>query len=178
MVELITILTIAIALSMDTFSLSLGIGTMNLPKKKSILLSFMVGVMHFVMPFLGTLLGANILNFFQVSSNLLLGLILLFLAGQMLYEIFLKEEKTIDLKVTGMFLFSIGVSIDAFSTGLGLSAITSNILFSMIIFSITSFLFTILGLFIGKYANKILGVYASVFGALLLIIIGVFHVCK
>ncbi len=108
----------------------------------------------------------------------MLGIILIFLAGQMLYDLFLKEDPTINLNIFGMFFFAIGVSIDAFSTGLGLSAITSNIIPAMIIFSITSFIFTLLGLFIGKYASKLLGTYASIFGAILLMIIGIFHVCK
>ena len=96
----------------------------------------------------------------------------------MLYEIFVKEEETIDFSLTGMLFFAIGVSIDAFSTGLGLTAITNNLFLAMLIFSITSFFFTLLGLFIGKYANKILGVYASFFGALLLILIGLSHLLK
>lgn len=178
MLEFITILTIAVALSMDTFSLSLGIGTCNLTKKKSLILSLTVGVMHFLMPFLGIIIGNNLVNFFQLNSNLLLGLILLFIAGQMLYEIFIKEETDINLNFFGILFFAFGVSIDAFSTGLGLTAITSNIILAMTVFSVTSFLFTLLGLAIGKYANKVLGVYASVFGALLLIGIGLMHICK
>lgn len=50
MMEFVTVLTIAVALSMDTFSLSLGLGTCNLTKKKSLTLSCIVGVMHFIMP--------------------------------------------------------------------------------------------------------------------------------
>lgn len=178
MLEFITILSIAIALSMDTFSLSLGLGTCNLSKQKSLILSLVVGIMHFLMPLLGIIIGNNIVTFFKLNSNLLLGLILLFIAGQMLYEIFFKEETKINLNLAGIFLFSFGVSIDAFSTGLGLTAITSNIFLAMFIFSVTSFLFTIIGLSIGKYANQVLGVYSSVFGALILIVIGLTHIFR
>ena len=178
MLELITMLSIAIALSMDTFSLSLGLGTCNLSKKKSLTLSLVVGIMHFLMPLFGIIIGNNIVTFFKLNSNLLLGLILLFIAGQMMYEIFFKEETEINLNLAGIFLFSFGVSIDAFSTGLGLTAITSNIFLAMFIFSVTSFLFTILGLNIGKYANQVLGVYSSVFGALILIVIGIAHIFR
>ena len=92
MLEMFSILTIAVALSMDTFSLSLGLGTMNLSKKKCIILSLMVGTMHFLMPMIGVIIGSNLVNFFRINSNLLLGIILLFIAGEMLYEIFFKEE--------------------------------------------------------------------------------------
>ncbi len=178
MVELFTLISIAVALSMDTFSLSLGVGTCNLSKKKSLVLSIVVGIMHFLMPLFGVIIGGNLVKFLELNSNLLLGLILLFIAGQMLYEIFLKEETTINLNPFGIFFFAFGVSVDAFSTGLGLTAITSNIFLAMLIFSVTSFAFTLFGLVIGKYANKVLGVYASVFGALLLIMIGIIHICK
>lgn len=178
MLEMFSILTIAVALSMDTFSLSLGLGTMNLSKKKSLALSTLVGIMHFLMPLVGVMLGNELVHFFKINSNLLLGIILLFIAGQMLYEIFFKEDETISLNTIGMFFFALGVSIDAFSTGLGLNAITSNIVISLLIFSVVSFLFTALGLMIGKYANKYLGTYASILGAILLIVIGISHICK
>lgn len=178
MLEMFSILTIAVALSMDTFSLSLGLGTMNLSTKKCLSLSLLVGAMHFLMPLIGVIIGSGLVNFFRINSNLLLGIILLFIAGEMLYEIFVKEEENINLNIIGMIMFSLGVSIDAFSTGLGLSAITSNIFLSLLIFSIVSFLFTLIGLIIGKYASKYLGIYASILGALLLIIIGISHLCK
>ena len=44
----------------------------------------------------------------------------------------------------GILLFSFGVSIDAFSTGLGLNAITTNQMFAMAIFAAVSFSFTAL----------------------------------
>ena len=50
MKEIITLFIIAIALSMDTFSLSLGIGTSNITKKRMLIFSIIVGIMHFIMP--------------------------------------------------------------------------------------------------------------------------------
>lgn len=96
----------------------------------------------------------------------------------MLIEIIKPEEKNKNMNVINMFLFAIGVSIDSFSTGIGLSAITTNMFLAVFIFSVTSFCFTYIGLLIGKYANRLLGVYATIFGAILLIIIGIFHLFK
>ena len=178
MKEIITLFIIAIALSMDTFSLSLGIGTCNIPKKKMFLFSGLVGIMHFLMPLIGSFIGGKIVDIFTINSNFLLGIILIYLAITMFIDIFKNEEKNINFKFINMFLFSLGVSIDSFSTGLGLQAITSNLLAALIIFSLTSFCFTYLGLLIGKYAKRVLGTYATLFGAILLIIIGVMHLCK
>ena len=51
-----------------------------------------------------------------------------------------------------------------------------NIYLAMFIFSICSFSFTYLGLLIGKYTTKYLGIYAKLIGSIMLIIIGLFHV--
>lgn len=178
MKESLTILTIAVALSMDTFSLSLGIGTGNISKKRCLLFSIIVGIMHFIMPLIGNVIGNKIVELFMLKSNFLLGIILIYLAITMLIEIIKPDDKPKNMNVFNMFLFALGVSIDSFSTGIGLSAITSNMLLAVMIFSITSFCFTYIGLLIGKYANRLLGIYATIFGAILLIMIGLFHLCK
>lgn len=178
MKESLTILTIAVALSMDTFSLSLGIGTGNISKKRCLLFSVIVGIMHFIMPLIGNVIGNKIVELFMLKSNFLLGIILIYLAITMLIEIIKPDDKPKNMNVFNMFLFALGVSIDSFSTGIGLSAITSNMLLAVMIFSITSFCFTYIGLLIGKYANRLLGIYATIFGAILLIIIGLFHLCR
>ena len=179
MKEILNILLIGIALSMDTFSLSLGVGTYNLEKKKCIELSLLVGLMHFIMPLLGNIVGEQIMHFFELNSNLFLGCILLFIAGNLLVGMIKKEEDTnVDLSLVGMLLFAFGVSIDAFSTGLALTAITQNKILAMTLFSLTSFTFTYFGLNIGKYVSKKLGNKASILGFILLLTLGIFHICK
>lgn len=176
MLEIITLFSVGIALSMDTFSLSLGVGTFNITNKKALILSLIVGIMHFIMPFIGVLLGNSLINFFKLDSNFLLGLILIAISFEMLFDLFKKEERKFNLSLIGMVLFALGVSLDSFSTGLGLNAITDNIYMAMSIFSVCSFCFTYLGLTLGKYTNRLLGVYSSVVGAILLIIIGIIYI--
>lgn len=176
--ELFNILLIAVALSMDTFSLSLGLGTYNLPKDKILKISITVGIMHFLMPFLGDMIGDKIVSFFSLNHNFFLGCILLFIAGNLLLEIRKEEKINLDLSLVGIFLFAFGVSIDAFSTGLGLSAITQNKMQAMLIFSIVSFIFTWIGLHIGKIASERLGKKASILGLILLIYLGITHLLK
>ncbi len=178
MKEIITIFTIAVALSMDTFSLSLGIGTGNISRKRCLFFSLLVGIMHFIMPLIGNIIGNKIVSIFMLKSNFLLGIILIYLAITMFIEIIKPDEKPKNMNIINMFLFALGVSIDSFSTGIGLSAITNNMLLAVMFFSVISFCFTYLGLLIGKYANRMLGIYATILGALLLIIMGIFHLCK
>lgn len=179
MKELFNILLIAVALSMDTFSLSLSLGTYNIEAKKILQISITVGVMHFLMPFIGNLIGENIVSFFSINHNLFLGIILLFIAINLFIEMLKKEENiTFDLSKLGIFLFSFGVSIDAFSTGLGLNAITNSKIKALCLFSLVSFLFTYLGLNLGKIATTHLGKKASIFGLILLLYLGIHHILK
>lgn len=177
MKEIISLFVIAIALSMDTFSLSLGIGTSNISKKRMLFFAILVGTLHFLMPLLGTFLGQKLVSFFTLKSDFLLGAILIYLAITMLIEIIHPDEKEKNMSIINMFLLAISVSIDSFSTGIGLTAITNNKLLAVTIFSSVSFCFTYTGLLIGKYASRLLGTYATIFGAILLIIIGLFHLC-
>ncbi len=175
MLEIFSCILIAIALSMDTFSLSLGLGTYDINTKNCLKLSFIVGIMHFFMPLLGNILGNTVIAFFAVNSNKLLGGILLFLAVNLFFSMLKNEKIEADISLLGMFFFAFGVSIDAFSTGLGLNAITDNKILAMSIFSLTSFLFTFGGLLIGKFAREHLGTKAKILGLILLTSLGIYH---
>ncbi len=174
--QLISIILIGIALSMDTFSLSLSLGILDLDNKKAIKLALIVGIMHFLMPFLGNILGNTIITMLEINSDILLGIILIVIAIEMIIDVIKKEEPHFNLNLLGMFLFALGVSLDSFSVGLGLTLITSNIYLAMGIFSICSFLFTLGGVIIGRYASKILGIYASILGSAILFILGLVHI--
>ncbi len=172
---IISLFLIGISLSMDTFSISLSIGSFNISKRKILIFSLMVGIMHFFMPIFGNILGEKIVNFLNIKVNILLGLILLLIGIEMVISLFSKEKETFDLSVVNMFLVSISVSLDSFSTGLGLSAITDNVIMAGFIFSMCAGLITYLGLLIGKYSSKVLGIYGNIFGIVLLFILGIMH---
>lgn len=175
---LISLFIIGVSLAMDTFSISLSIGTFNISKKKTIFLCILVGIMHFFMPLFGSIIGNKIILFLNINVNFLLGIILLFIGVEMIVDLLKSEEKYFELNFFNMLLVSISVSLDSFSTGLGLSAITENFLLSGIIFSVCAASFTFLGLLIGKYSGEKLGVYANIFGIILLIFLGLIHIFK
>ena len=175
MAEYLNLIAIGIALSLDAFSLSLSIGTLNLGKQKSLIISILVGIFHFFMPILGLLLGTKIMQIFHISGNLLVSVILFYIAFEMIRGIIDKEEISWNMSLLGMISFAFGVSIDSFSIGLGLIIITEHILTAVFIFSFCSLLFTYLGLLVGKYAKKKLGTTANIIGIILLIILGIIH---
>ena len=178
MKEFIVLLIIAIGLSMDAFSLSLGYGTMGLKNQDTLKISIFVGVFHFFMPLIGLFIGTTITDMLHINPHFIMGIILLFISSQMIIEMIKEETKELNIKFMYLIIFALSVSLDSFSTGIGLEAITSNFLLSSTIFSITSFSFTYLGLILGKYTTKLLGKYAQILGILLLSIIGIVNLCK
>lgn len=175
MSKIFSIILIGIALSMDTFSLSLSVGTFNVSNKKALRLSLIVGLMHFCMPFLGMILGDKLIEIFELKCDILLGIILIFIAINMFIDVIKHDEEKFNLSLFGMFLFAFGVSLDSFSVGLGIKAITDNQILAMSIFAICSSLFTFTGVMLGRYVNKFLGIYANILGVIILFILGLVH---
>ena len=173
---IVSLFLIGISLSMDTFSICLSIGTFNISKQKIIFLSLLVGIMHFFMPLFGNILGNKIITFLDINCDFLLGIILLFIGIEMTIDLIKKEDKYFNLNLLNMFLVSISVSLDSFSTGLGLQAITSDIILAGVIFSLCAGSFTFMGLIIGKYSTEKLGIYGNVFGIVLLFILSFLHI--
>ncbi|MBO4245656.1 MAG: manganese efflux pump [Bacilli bacterium] len=171
--NIIEILFIAIGLSMDTFSLSIAISLTNM-FKRNILLSSIVAIFHIIMPVLGHTLSMIIYQYININYNLLLGLILLIIGFSLIIE---KENKNILIKdqLLSMLLFSLTVSIDAFSVGIGLNKLS---FISLLIFGIISYIFTYTGLKFGDlFKNKYVKDPKKI-GIIILIIMGVYNLIK
>ena len=175
---IISLFILGVSLSMDTFSIFLSIGTFGISKRKITFLCLFIGLLHFLMPIIGSFIGSKIVTYLQIKVDLLLGLILLFIGIEMLIDLLKDEEKSFDLNIVNMLLLSISVSLDSFSTGIGLSAITSNYILSGAIFSVCAASFTFLGYLIGKYSSNKIGKYANILGILILFTIGLFHIFR
>lgn len=175
MQELVSILLIGVSLSMDTFSLSLSLG--SIIKNNSILklFPFLVGIFHFFMPLLGNFIGTSIINYFNIASNIILGIILIILGVNLSINYFKDNELNIKISLLSLITLAFSVSIDSFTVGLAISDITKNNFLASFIFSICSFSFTLMGLTIGKYSNKVMGKYATIIGIFFLLLLGIIH---
>ncbi len=174
--NIIIIFFIAISLSMDAFSLSLSLayGTILFSKKKIMTLSLIVGLYHFFMPIMGIFIGTNTLKLIPIESNIIVTTIFIFVGLDMIIESFKEKENIKKLNLFEMLLFGLIVSIDSFAIGVGLDI--KNITICSLVFSITSFTFTYLGLFIGNKIKLMLGSISSILGGFTLIILGILHI--
>lgn len=151
---MLSIFLIGLALSMDAFSLSLSIGINKIINIDKIKISLIIGIMHFIMPLLGVIIGTNIIYNLNINPDIFVILIFLIVGLLILFD--KKEDKKIlNYNIFTIFILALGVSFDSFSIGLGLIAITNNIFLSIIIFALCSGIISLLGLFIGEIcANK------------------------
>lgn len=173
--EIIALFIISISLSMDAFSLALIYGTGGINKKKKLLLSFIVGTYHFIMPLIGLIIGNIIIKKITFNTNIIVGIILSLIGLEMTISSFKEKKETILNTTYGYLIFGFSVSIDSLTTGIGLSAITHLPLFASSIFAITSFSFTYLGLNIGNLLNIKYGKLATIIGGIILVLVGLFY---
>ena len=169
------IMIIAISLSMDAFSLSLAYGTLNINKKDMILLSIIVGIYHFFMPLLGMIAGNLLLKLIPLGPNILVFIVLFFIGIDMIGESRKHDDDVKIMNLKELMLFGFAVSLDGFSVGIGLESISSHYILSALMFSISSFIFTYLGLFLGKKINNKIGGISTFIGGIVLIFIGIVY---
>lgn len=167
------LLLVAVSLSMDTFSLSLAYGTIGMVNKDKYILSGVVGLFHFFMPVLGFFVGSIILNFIKINPDILVSIILSFIGFEMIVSSF-KEEKVKIMNRKDYFLFALAVSIDSFSVGITLND-NDGFIMGPLLFCVTSFIFTLLGLFLGDKLEEIFGRISVIIGGIILIGVGLYY---
>lgn len=174
--KILTIVLIAISLSMDAFSLAMLYGTEGIKRKDKLILSIIVGIFHFIMPIIGLSIGSIITNKIIFKHDILEGIILSLIAIEMIISSFKEKEQTFLISIPGFLLFGLSVSIDSLTVGIGLQTITDNYVLSALIFSITSLIFTLLGLNLGNILNQKYGKISTLIGGIILFILGLIHI--
>ena len=161
---------------MDAFSIALILGTLSYSRIMIIKIGITVGIFHFFMPLIGDSIGEHILSIVPIKSTTIAGLIFLVLSIQMLISSIkdkdLKEIKYLN-NYTSILIFALTVSIDSLSAGISFSVVSEHHILSALTFMITSTLFTISGLILGKRLKKQFGKYATIIGSILLLLLAI-----
>ena len=173
-----SLLLVAVGLSMDTFSLSLGYGMFNLSKKDILKISICVGLFHFFMPIFGNLLGNFLLSLLPLKAEIIIGIVFLTITVDIILSLLKKEDLKPFKNNLEIIVFSFTVSIDSFSTGIGLNAFEVPYYISSFIFMLVSFIFTYLGLSLGKKLHDIIGKKAEILGIIILLSLSFYYLFK
>lgn len=163
---------------MDAFSLALIYGTQGICKKDKLILSVIVGIYHFIMPLIGLIIGTMVMKKLNFDSEIIVGIILCLIAVEMIISNINKKDEKFLLSISGYLLFGLSVSLDSLTTGIGLHFITNNYLTTCIIFALTSFLATTLGLNIGNRLNIRYGRTSTIIGGIILFLLGLTYIIK
>lgn len=189
-IEMIEVILLAIALAMDAFAVSIGLGAKSQKQSPAYILRLAVyaalyfGVAQGVMPLIGYLLGAVLLGWLATAAPWIGGGILILLGAKILYEAFNGEvealvedsfDENIQEKINHrmMFTLAIATSIDAMAAGFTLNLLALNAWLACFIIAIITAGFGFFGIYLGKSSGTWLEDKAEMLGGLVLIAIGI-----
>lgn len=173
----LSIIIIAIGLSVDSFAVSVTSG-LNLPLirfKEAVKIAFLLALFQAAMPLIGFGIEASLKRFVEPIDHWIAFGLLLLIGGKMILEnLKPHEEKKIinPLVFRVALLLAIATSIDALAVGFSLALLMENIIPAIgLIFTVT-FLASMIGILIGKKTGPHLTQFAEILGGLILIGIG------
>ncbi|MCM3398843.1 manganese efflux pump MntP family protein [Oceanobacillus profundus] len=173
--EIASLLVVSIALGMDAFSISLGIGLVKLRLKRIALVSMTIGVFHIIMPFFGIMLGKVISEQIGNLTTLASGALLFGIGAQMFFSAFSHEvQKRMRPIGLSLLLIAFTVSLDSFTVGLGLGLSGVHVILTLILFGISSAFLACLGMLLGRKVQSYLGVYSELLGGSILCCFGLY----
>ncbi|MBM3707010.1 MAG: manganese efflux pump [Actinobacteria bacterium] len=174
---MINILFISFSLAMDCFAVSITGGSST--KKPGILDAFKVGLFfglfQAIMPLIGWLIGYSFRNLIDIIDHWIAFSLLAVIGIKMLYKAFKKTEKkkTAITRLSTLLVLSVATSIDALVIGVSLSLMKIPLYLSVIIIGLFTFIFSIIGYFLGHKIGKVIGDKMEIIGGVILIGIGI-----
>lgn len=176
-VDLMTVLGIALGLSMDAFAVSLccGIAIKDLRVSHALRFAFVFGLFQAVMPVLGWLAGLSMRSVIAGVDHWVAFGLLSFVGGKMIREALFggHETRGNPLETAVLLMLAIATSIDALAVGLTFSFINVSIIRPVAIIGLVTFVMCFAGTLAGKKVGHLFEKKIEVAGGLILIGIGV-----
>ena len=189
--EYVTLLLIALSLSLDAFSVSIidGLTINDLNKKRMLFICLTFGVFQALMPLIGHLVGLTFIQYIEDYDHWLSLVLLAFVGLKMVYdgvkEIIEKRKKNDSEEETSktfsyklILIQGIATAIDALAIGLTLetSIAPANVYLGIFIIGVVTFLMCLVGIFLGSKISKLLKGHieiAQIIGGVILVLIGI-----
>ena len=172
----LTLLSLAIALSMDAFSVSIckGLTTKEFSIKTAISCGLWFGFFQALMPVIGYFLGIQFESLITSIDHWIAFGLLFLIGANMIREAFGDEDDKNSSKndIKTMFLLAIATSIDALAIGVTFAFLQVNIWTAILIIGVTTFIFSFVGVTIGNFFGSKYSKPASIIGGVILILIG------
>lgn len=175
--KLLSIILLAIGLSMDAFAVSVSIGlnskedTLN----KAFTAGGYFGFFQAGMTALGYLVGISLIDLIRPVDHWVAFVLLGIIGGKMIFEAIKGDGEPIDLCGIKMILtLSLATSIDALAAGISIASTDTPILFPALAIGLTTFLLSFTGVYIGRMlsSNRRFSTIVDIVGGIILIGIG------
>jgi len=168
------IFIIAVAMSIDAFSVSFGVGCRYSTFRHYFRLAWHFGLFQFLMPLIGAYLGKAVSAYFS-RMDIVAAAILFYISYHMIKEGMNSDDKCVisdPTKGMSLVMLSLATSMDALGVGVSLTLYKGSVLYPAIVIGVVCLLFSILGVFMGSRTKNYFGKWAEFLGAAVLIIIG------
>jgi len=173
------LLLLAAGLAMDAFAVSLckGLRMRRINWAQGTLIAFSFGVFQAGMPLIGWSLGHQFERFIAPVDHWIAFILLGVIGAKMLYDSITEDPtcpvETVErLNLKELLLLSIATSIDALVVGITLAFLNTNIILSISLIGIVTFILSLLAVIIGNHFGNRLQSKAGILGGIVLILIG------
>ncbi|MBZ9571698.1 manganese efflux pump MntP family protein [Methanobrevibacter sp. TMH8] len=178
--DLVTIILLAVALAMDAFSVSItkGFTIKNISKIQMLWFGIFFGGFQAIMPVLGWISGIQLEHFVSTVAPWIAFILLVAIGAKMIYESITEDEKEEGISkdrfsFKELTLLAIATSIDAFAVGVTFAILKIPILIPIILIGIVCFIFSEIGILIGRKIGSFFGNKFEIVGGAVLVLLGV-----
>jgi len=172
---MIEVIILAIALSMDAFAVSIGLGAKENSRGLALKAGLFFGIFQALMPFIGYLGGKGVLGLVDAYAHWIAFGLLAIIGAKMIYEGFQEgiEEDITTITNKMMLILAIATSIDAMAAGFSLTLLHVNAYVACLIIGLITFAFSWAGVLIGRNSGTWLESKAEIFGGVVLMLMGI-----
>ncbi len=174
--DIVSTLLIAVALAMDAFSVSLtkGFTLKNITLKQILWFGVFFGGFQSLMPMLGWTLGVQLQLIVSAVAPWIAFILLVLIGANMIRESFSDDldDDEDTFSFAELTLLAVATSIDAFAVGVTYAVLKIDILIPVIIIGLVAFIFTVIGIYLGKKIGDYFGDKFEILGGVILILLG------
>ncbi len=173
----LTILVIAVGLSMDAMAVSLGVGTTEHvnDRRSKLRLAMHFGIFQCLMTLLGWLAGSAVAQFISTFDHWVAFALLAYVGTTMIRagsRPDMASYQTNPSKGNMLVMLSVATSLDAMAVGLSMAFLHMSILYPALVIGLVTFGLSIAALFLGNRLGEKFGKKMEVIGGIVLIGIG------
>lgn len=170
-----------VGLAMDAFAVSVckGLAMRKVNKKQALMIGLFFGGFQALMPFIGWALGIQFESYITSIDHWIAFILLGFIGGKMIVEAVKPEDENVEIKemdpplnIKEMFILAIATSIDALAVGITFAFLDYPIVEAITIIGITTFVISILGVYIGNFFGSKYKQKAELAGGIILVLLG------